>query len=177
MDKRIIWVDLETTGLYPDWDEILEIAVVITNEKLEVLSCTQDVIHRSDESLKHIEEVVFNMHTKSGLLSEVKLGTSIYQAQENIFQMFQDQRIPRGYYPLAGNSVHFDRAFLDMHLADVSALVSNRNIDVSAIHELAKVWAPDVAQAAPKKKRIHRALEDIMESIEELRYYKKTFFK
>lgn len=175
--KRIIWVDLETTGLYPDWDSILEIAVVVTDEKLKVLGFSQQVIYHAGDHLNNMEEVVFNMHTKSGLLSEIVNGTQHEHAVKTITDMFKTLKIVPGYYPLAGNSVHFDRAFLDIHMPEIAAVPSKKNIDVSSIHQLALQWAPEVALLAPIKKRHHRAMEDILESIEELRYYQETFFK
>lgn len=177
MDKRIIWVDLETTGLYPDWDDILEIAVVVTDEKLKVVGFSQHVIAHSSDTTKGMEEVVFNMHTKSGLLSELSTGVPKHMVVEQILSMFQKMKIPSGYYPLAGNSIHFDRAFLDVHMPEIAAIPSKKNIDVSSVHQLALQWAPEVALLAPTKKRHHRAMEDILESIEELRYYQETLFK
>jgi oligoribonuclease len=175
----LVWVDLEMTGLDPARHVILEIAVVVTDGRLAQVVEGPDLVLSADEAmLASMDPVVVEMHTASGLLDEVRvsrLGVTEAEAQvlEFVRRWVPEPRVA----PLAGNSIHADRAFLARWMPELNGWLHYRNVDVSTVKELARRWYPDAYAAAPAKAKGHRALADIRESITELRYYRATLFR
>ncbi len=163
------------TGLSLDVDELVEVAVVVTDSQLTPLDAGfQVVIRPSDEALAQMNDLVTEMHTTSGLLEELPGGTSVTAAQESVLAYIR-QHIPNaGTAPLAGNTIGTDRAFLAKYMPLVDAHLHYRNVDVSSIKELSRRWFPRVYFHAPAKNGGHRALADIFESIRELAYYRRA---
>ena len=175
MTDLLVWVDCEMTGLDLERDEICEIAVIVTDSELNPLDeGLQLVIRPSAEALAGMGEFVTNMHTESGLLAELAGGISHAEADTQVSEYLTRFMKEPKTAPLAGNSIATDRAFLQRQLPNFEALLHYRNIDVSSIKELARRWYPRVYFQLPKKAGNHRALGDILESIEELRYYRQT---
>jgi oligoribonuclease len=171
----LVWVDCEMTGLDLERDEICEIAVIVTDSELNPLDDgLQLVIRPSAEALAGMGEFVTNMHNDSGLLAELAGGISHADADAQVSEYLTRFMKEPKTAPLAGNSIATDRAFLQRQLPNFEALLHYRNIDVSSIKELARRWYPRVYFQLPKKSGNHRALGDILESIEELRYYRQT---
>ena len=178
MDLPLVWIDLEMTGLEPDEDAILEIAVIITDGSLnEIVEGPDLVIHADEAKLERMAQVVREMHGVSGLTEAVRRSQLTTAEAERQVLEFLLANVPEpGQAPLAGNSVHADRAFLRRHMPDLEARVHYRNVDVSTIKELVRRWYPQVLDNAPVKEGGHRALADIRESINELRYYRNSVF-
>jgi oligoribonuclease len=175
MADYIVWVDCEMTGLDLDRDEICEIAVVVTDGELNELDLgLQVVIRPSDSALENMGEFVTKMHTDSGLITEIPNGVSLQSAQEQVLQYIQRWVTQERTAPLAGNSIGTDRMFLNKYMPELDKFLHYRNIDVSSLKELTRRWYPRVYFQLPKKTGNHRALADIRESIQELRYYRKT---
>ena len=175
MADYIVWVDCEMTGLDLDVDEICEIAVVVTDGELNELDPgLQVVIKPSDSALENMGEFVTKMHTDSGLITEIPDGVSLQNAQEQVLQYIKRWVTQERTAPLAGNSIGTDRMFLNKYMPELDKYLHYRNIDVSSIKELTRRWYPRVYFQLPKKTGNHRALADIRESIQELRYYRKT---
>lgn len=175
MADYIVWVDCEMTGLDLDRDEICEIAVVVTDGELNELDLgLQVVIRPSDSALENMGEFVTKMHTDSGLINEIPNGVSLQSAQEQVLQYIQRWVTQERTAPLAGNSIGTDRMFLNKYMPELDKFLHYRNIDVSSLKELTRRWYPRVYFQLPKKTGNHRALADIRESIQELRYYRKT---
>ena len=172
-------MDLEMTGLDPDRDVIVEIATLVTDDELDVVAEGPDlVIHQPPEVLKTMGDVVRKMHTKSGLLKAIETSTTTLEVAGAATLAFINEHVPDpGTVPLCGNSIGTDRRFLARFLPEIDTLLHYRSIDVSSLKELCRRWYPDVLAAAPEKAGGHRALDDIRESIEELRYYRKTIFR
>lgn len=175
MADYIVWVDCEMTGLEISVDEICEIGVVVTDGELNVLDPgLQLVIKPSDKAMANMGDFVREMHTESGLITEIPNGIGMAQAEaqvlEYIKQWVKDERTA----PLAGNSIGTDRMFLNRQMPQLDSFLHYRNIDVSSLKELSRRWFPRVYFQLPKKTGNHRALADILESIQELRYYRKT---
>lgn len=175
---RLVWIDLEMTGLDTVRHTIVEIAVLITDSELELVDDGIDlVIHATPEELDRMDDFVRTMHTKSGLLPQIESSTlSLAAAGVQVLKYLAD-RVPANTAPLCGNSIGVDRRFLDRYLPAVDRYVHYRSIDVSSLKELARRWNPAVLKGQPGKKSTHRALDDIRESIEELRYYRTSFLK
>jgi len=173
----LVWIDLEMTGLDPERDVIVEIATLITNNELEIVAEGPDlVIHHPDETLSIMNDYVRNMHETSGLLTEIKQSSvSLEQAGTETLQFIQSHVQEAGSVPLCGNSIGTDRRFLIKAFPEIDNFLHYRCIDVSTIKELARRWDPDVLTNAPKKNGGHRALNDIQESVIELRYYRDHF--
>ena len=173
----LVWIDLEMTGLDPERDVIVEIATLITNDELEIVAEGPDlVIHHPDETLSIMNDYVRNMHETSGLLTEIKQSSvSLEQAGMETLQFIQSHVQEAGSVPLCGNSIGTDRRFLIKAFPEIDNFLHYRCIDVSTIKELARRWDPDVLTNAPKKNGGHRALNDIQESVIELRYYRDHF--
>ncbi len=173
----LVWIDLEMTGLDPERDVIVEIATLITNDELEIIAEGPDlVIHHSDEALSIMNDYVRNMHETSGLLTEIEQSSvSMEQAGMETLQFIQSHVQEAGSVPLCGNSIGTDRRFLIKTFPEIDNFLHYRCIDVSTIKELARRWDPDVLTNAPKKNGGHRALNDIQESVIELRYYRDHF--
>ena len=179
MELPLVWIDLEMTGLDPDTEVIVEIAVIITNGSLtKMIEGPQLVIHAEDSVLENMAPIVREMHATSGLIDDIKASTlSVARAEELVLDFVKEHVPERGYAPLAGNSVHADRAFLRTHMPDLEAWFHYRNVDVSTVKELARRWYPEALENAPVKAGGHRAQADIRESIAELKYYRETVFK
>jgi oligoribonuclease len=179
MDQALVWIDLEMTGLDPDNDVILEIACIVTDGSLDE---THDgpnlVLHATEDQLTGMLPIVVEMHTKSGLINDVPRSTIAAAQAERLVLEFVAQHVPEpGSAPLAGNSVHADRAFLRKYMPALNDYLHYRIVDVSTIKELARRWYPEAANQSPKKRGGHRALADIRESIDELRYFRGAVFQ
>ncbi len=179
LDQPLVWVDLEMTGLDPDRDRIVEIAVIITDGTLERLVEGPDlVLATPEESLTSMHEVVVHMHGGSGLTEAIRASQITVEDAEQQVLEFIRQHVPVARTaPLAGNSVHADRAFLRRYMPTLETYVHYRNVDVSTIKELARRWYPESLEKAPRKAGGHRALADIRESIDEMRYWRTAIFK
>lgn len=173
--NRLIWMDLEMTGLDPRKDTILEVAIIITNNDLEIIEEGPDIImHQSEERLLCMDTFVQTMHKETNLWNAVIVSNvSLQEAQQQILT-FLKKHCVQGTAPLCGNSVWMDRFFLLHHMPEVYAFLHYRTIDVSTIKELVVRW--DTSLEPFKKKKVHRALSDIHESIAELRYYRQKYF-
>ena len=179
LEHPLVWVDLEMTGLDPDHDRIVEIAVIVTDGQLERLEEGPDlVLATSEESLASMDQVVVQMHGASGLTELIRASDITLEDAEQQVLEFITRHVPAARVaPLAGNSVHADRAFLRRYMPTLEDYVHYRNVDVSTIKELARRWFPESLEKAPKKAGGHRALADIRESIEEMRYWRTAVFK
>lgn len=174
---NLIWIDCEMTGLDLTKDVLVEIAVLVTDSQLNVLGEGVDlVIKASAEQIAGMNEFVTQMHTDSGLITEIPHGVSLEEAQTQIMAYLNKYAHGAGKSPLAGNSVSVDRGFINRDLPELAAYLHYRTIDVSTIKELARRWYPKVYFSAPKKTGNHRALGDIRDSIDELDYYRSQIF-
>ena len=172
----LIWIDCEMTGLSLESDALVEIAVLVTDENLNVLGDGIDlVIKTTPEKLAGMREEVRVMHTESGLINEIPNGVTMAVAEEAVINYLMAHTQP-GKSPLAGNSVGMDRNFIARYMPKLNQYLHYRTVDVSSIKELARRWYPKVYFNAPKKTGNHRALGDIKDSIEELRYYQSNIF-
>ena len=172
----LVWVDCEMTGLDLDRDALIEIAVLVTDEELNVLGDGIDlVIKTDDDRLKEMSPEVRNMHTESGLLAKIADGVTMSVAEERILEYLAKFTAP-GKSPIAGNSIGMDRNFINRDMPKLGAFLHYRSVDVSSIKELARRWYPKVYFNAPKKTGNHRALGDIQDSIAELKYYRENIF-
>ncbi|MDF1595892.1 MAG: oligoribonuclease [Acidimicrobiia bacterium] len=179
MDQPLVWIDLEMTGLDPDNDVILEIACIVTDGNLsEIVEGPNLILNATAEQLDGMVEIVTEMHTKSGLVEEVPHSTMTVAQAERLVLEFIAKHVPGpGLAPLAGNSVHADRAFLRRFMPALNDFLHYRIVDVSTIKELARRWFPQAIENAPKKHGDHRALADVRESIQELRYFREAVFR
>jgi len=173
----LAWMDLEMTGLAPARHVIVEIATLVTDDDLNVVAEGPDlVVGATEEQLGRMDEVVLSMHTRSGLLEAVRASTmSLEDAGARTLEFLRAQ-VPARQVPLCGNSIGTDRRFLAVFVPEVEAHLHYRSVDVSTLKELARRWFPEVAAAAPRKAGGHRALDDIRESVAELRHYRATMF-
>jgi len=174
----LAWMDLEMTGLEPTRDVIVEIATLITDDDLEIIAEGPDlVIHQPAEALAKMDEVVRDMHTRSGLLPAIEASTiTLEQAGKETLAFLTEHLRGPGVVPLCGNSIGTDRRFLAVYLPDIESYLHYRSIDVSSIKELVRRWYPEKRAGRPRKERNHRALDDIRESVAELRYYRDQVF-
>jgi oligoribonuclease len=174
----LAWMDLEMTGLDPSRHAIVEIATLVTDDQLEIVAEGPDlVVATPPEALAAMDEVVRNMHTRSGLLPAIEASTTTLAAAGEATLAFLRAHIPdAGTVPLCGNSIGTDRRFLAAWLPEIEEFLHYRSVDVSTIKELARRWYPGVTGRAPKKAGSHRALDDIKESVAELRYYRSAVF-
>ena len=174
-DDNLIWIDLEMTGLYPDRDRIIEIAVVVTDPKLTVrVEGPVFAIHQSDATLDAMDAWNKGTHGKSGLIDRVKASeTSEEQAQARLIE-FLRQYVGASKSPMCGNSICQDRRFLANYMSALESFFHYRNLDVSTLKELARRWKPEITGGF-KKAQAHTALADIHESIDELSYYREHF--
>lgn len=177
MKDYLVWVDCEMTGLDLEHDELVEVAALVTDGELNVLGDGVDVIIKpSAGALEHMGDFVRQMHERSGLLAELDSGLSLAEAEQRVLDHIRSVVPEPRRVPLAGNSIGTDRAFLAVGMPTLEAYVHYRNVDVSSVKELARRWFPRAYYAAPAKSGNHRALADIQESIEELRYYREAVF-
>ena len=177
MNERLVWIDCEMTGLDLRADALIEVAALVTDFDLNVLGDGIDLIVKPPaEALEQMGDFVRNMHEKSGLLDELDAGITLAEAEEQVLAYLKAQCAPSSRPPLAGNSVATDRAFLARDMPDLEPFLHYRIVDVSSIKELSRRWFPRAYFQAPAKRGNHRALADIQESIEELRYYREAVF-
>ncbi|MEX2294306.1 MAG: oligoribonuclease [Acidimicrobiales bacterium] len=174
----LVWMDLEMTGLDPARNVIVEIATLITDDELEIVAEGPDlVVHQPPEALDAMEEVVRTMHTSSGLLKQIEASTISLEAAGQATLEFISEHVPEARtVPLCGNSIGTDRRFLAIYLPEIEEYLHYRSVDVSTIKELTKRWYPTALDAVPRKATAHRALDDIRESIAELRWYRANVF-
>lgn len=176
-DNLLVWIDMEMTGLDPDSDKVLELAVLVTDEQLNLVAEGPVVtVHQSDAVLAAMDEWCTRTHGESGLTARVKASTLSEAEAEAQVLAFLQQWVKPGSSPLCGNSIGQDRRFLVRHMPVLERFFHYRNLDVSTIKELCRRWKPEL-MAGFTKKGTHRALDDIQESIAELRYYRDHFFK
>ncbi len=177
MSDRLVWIDCEMTGLDLERDALIEIAVLVTDAELNVLGEGVDlVIAPPAQALETMPEIVRTMHTSSGLLEVLADGITMEAAQAQALAYIREHVPEARKAPLAGSSIHTDRTFLARDMPELEQWVHYRNVDVSTIKELARRWYPRVYFNTPEKRGNHRALADIIDSIDELRYYRNTLF-
>ena len=177
MNDRLVWIDCEMTGLSLAQDALIEVAALVTDYELNILGDGVDVIITPPSAaLEQMNELVTKMHSDSGLLAELENGLTLRAAEERVLAYVREFVPDPGKAALAGNSVGTDRAFLARDMPELEAWLHYRVVDVSSIKELTRRWYPRAYFAAPAKSGNHRALADIAESIDELRYYRKAVF-
>lgn len=179
MAQELVWLDLEMTGLDPKKHRIIEIASIITDLDLNIIAEGPDlVIHAPDNILARMNDFVHEMHRSSGLIEEVKNSKITIEDAEKQTLEFIEKHLGTKYQPpLCGNSIRTDRRFLDAQMNKLEQRLHYRVVDVTSIKELVKRWNPEINAIVPPKKENHRALGDIIESIEELKFYRKHLFK
>jgi oligoribonuclease len=175
----LVWMDLEMTGLDPARCVIVEIATIVTDDQLEIVAEGPDlVVHQPPEALTGMEQIVVDMHTSSGLLTEIASSTITLEEAGAATLAFIKEHVPEARtVPLCGNSIGTDRRFLALHLPEIEEYLHYRSVDVSTIKELTRRWYPGALDGVPRKATAHRALDDIRESIQELRWYREHVFK
>ena len=177
MIDQLVWIDCEMTGLDLARDALIEIACIVTDGQLVPVDDGVDVVIKPPaEALDHMAEVVRDMHTASGLLTELSAGITLAEAQEQVLAYVRTHVPESKKVPLCGNSIATDRSFLARDMPELDAFLHYRMVDVSSIKELARRWFPRAYFASPEKHGGHRALADIRESIQELRYYREAIF-
>ncbi len=176
VSESLIWIDMEMSGLKPDSDRILEIALVITDANLNLLATAPVyVVHQSDVVIDGMDSWNTGTHSKSGLIDKVKASRLNEAMVEQAVIDFLKQYLKPGVSPMCGNSICQDRRFMARYMPKLEAFFHYRNVDVSTIKELAKRWQPDLMKGFAKQ-QAHTALADILESIQELKYYREKFF-
>ena len=176
--QRMVWIDMEMTGLNPEIHVILEIATIVTDENLKIIEEGPVIaIKRTDAEMDRIEEWSKKTHTNSGLLERSNRSLKSVQEAEKITLAFLEKWIKPGEAPLCGNSVHQDRRFMVKEMQNLEKFLHYRIVDVSTLKELTNRWFPEESENTPVKKRTHLALDDIRESIEELQWYRENIFK
>ena len=174
---NLVWVDMEMTGLDPDTDRIIEVAAVVTDAQLNILGeGPVFAIHQPDEVLDKMDAWNKGTHGRSGLIDRVKASTVSEADAEAALIEFLKKYVPNGKSPMCGNSICQDRRFMARGMPKLEAFFHYRNLDVSTLKELCRRWKPEIASGF-KKHQKHTALADIVESIEELRYYREHFIK
>lgn len=173
----LAWMDLEMTGLDPDRHVIVEIATLLTDDDLGLIAEGPDlVIHQGPAALAEMDEFVTSMHTRSGLLEQIHTSTvTLSEAGAATLAFLQEHIAEPRSVPLCGNSIGTDRRFLARYLPDIENFLHYRSVDVSTVKELMKRWNPVLLDDAPRKGEGHRAMDDIRESVDELRYYRDVF--
>lgn len=178
MARMLVWMDLEMTGLDPARHVIVEVATLITDDDLDVVAEGPDlVVHQGQAELAEMDEVVRTMHRTSGLLNAIAASSiTLSEAGEQTMTFLREHVPEPGTVPLAGNSIGTDRRFLATQLPEIENWLHYRSVDVSTVKELAQRWYPKVAANAPSKQSAHRAMDDIKESVEELRFWREHVF-
>ena len=177
MNERLVWIDCEMTGLDLEADALVEVAALVTDFDLNVLGEGIDVLIKPPQAaLDQMIDFVRNMHVSSGLLEELEGGLTMADAEQQVLAYIKEHCPDGSRPPLGGNTVATDRAFLARDMPTLEGFLHYRNVDVSSIKELARRWYPRTYFASPAKRGNHRALADIQESIEELRYYREAVF-
>lgn len=187
-EVTFICLDLETTGLDPNSDSILEIAISLTDDKLNIIDSFESVVWPTKSLsavLYDMSDYVYEMHTINGLISEVVYGTyakmhdspipTVDSVENTVLDWLSEYDLQHDHFPLMGSSVHFDRAFLKVHMPELEKFFSYKNIDVSSIKHLVKIWNPDDRWSLQKTKA-HRALEDVADTLDEASFYYQKFF-
>ncbi|MDD2722953.1 MAG: oligoribonuclease [Methylovulum sp.] len=175
--QNLIWIDLEMTGLNPDTDLIIEMATIVTDKELNILAQGPVIaVHQSDEALAAMDDWNQKHHGESGLIERVKASVINDAEAEAMTIEFLKEWLPERTSPMCGNTIGQDRRFLARYMPQLEAFFHYRSIDVSTLKELAARWAPELKQGFNKQAK-HQALDDIIESIEELRYYRTHFLK
>ena len=176
--RVLVWMDLEMTGLDPARNTIVEIATLVTDDELAVVAEGPDiVVNAGPEALAAMEDVVREMHTRSGLLGAIESSTVTLEEAGRQTLAFIKEHVPAPRtVPLCGNSIGTDRRFLAAHLPEIESWLHYRSVDVSTLKELCRRWYPAVLAEAPAKKTAHRALDDVRESVAELTYYRQSVF-
>jgi oligoribonuclease len=173
---NIVWLDMEMTGLDPDKDHIIELAMIVTDSHLNVLAVSEAIaVHQSDEILNGMDSWNKNTHGRSGLTERVKASGFDEAAAEQVMLAFMKPWVGARSSPMAGNSICQDRRFMARYMPTLEAYFHYRNLDVSTIKELCKRWQPEIAKSF-KKRSAHTAIADIEESIDELKHYREHFF-
>src|SRR4051812_34813193 len=174
---HLIWIDMEMSGLNPETDRVLEVAIVITDSNLNtVAEAPVLVVHQADEVLDRMDDWNRSTHGKSGLVDRVKASTFTEEQVEDQMLAFVAAYVPKGVSPMCGNSVHQDRRFMTRYMPRLEEHFLYRNLDVSTLKELVRRWKPELMAGLTKHGK-HEALADIHESIDELRYYREHFLK
>ncbi|WP_318475913.1 oligoribonuclease [Photobacterium leiognathi] len=175
-DKNLIWIDLEMTGLDPETHKIIEIATIVTDPQLNILAEGPVLaIHQSEEELAKMDDWCTNTHTNSGLVDRIRKSTVTEQQAVAQTIAFLEQWVPKGVSPICGNSIGQDRRFLYKHMPELEQYFHYRYLDVSTLKELTRRWKPELLDSFSKKGS-HLALDDIRDSIDELRYYRENIF-
>lgn len=178
MNQRMVWVDLEMTGLDIENDQIIEMACIITDSDLNIIEEGPNlIINQPSELLDNMSDWCKEHHGKSGLTQAVRDSKITLQQAEYEFLSFIRKHTPPGHCPLAGNTVHADKKFLDKFMPQFMHHLHYRIIDVSTVKELCRRWFPEEFKQSPQKKASHRALDDIQESIKELKFYRANIFR
>lgn len=174
----LVWMDLEMTGLDPATCTIVEIATLITDDDLNIVAEGPDlVVHQPETALVTMDPVVVEMHTRSGLLEQIRASTiSLEEAGQQTLEFIRSHVPAARTVPLCGNSIGMDRRFLAVYLPEIENYLHYRSVDVSSVKELTRRWYPKVLSARPHKEGTHRALDDIRESVAELAYYREHCF-
>ena len=175
--NNLIWLDMEMTGLNPETDRIIEVAMIATDSQLNILAQSPVlVIHQPDSVLDAMDDWTKNTHGKSGLIDKVKASTLTEAEAEATLLAFMAEHVPARTTPMCGNTIHQDRRFMVRWMPQLEEYFHYRNLDVSTLKELCKRWKPEVARGVVKRGK-HEALADIEESIEELKYYREHVIK
>jgi oligoribonuclease len=174
----LVWMDLEMTGLDPARHVIVEIATLVTDDDLNIVAEGPDlVVHQDDEALTHMDPVVVEMHTRSGLLNAIRSSTiSLEDAGAKTLEFIKTHVTEARRVPLCGNSIGMDRRFLAAYLPEIEEYLHYRSVDVSTVKELVKRWYPGLNSARPRKAGAHRAMDDVVESIAEMKFYREQVF-
>jgi oligoribonuclease len=174
----LVWMDLEMTGLDPARHVIVEIATLVTDDDLNILAEGPDlVVHQDDAALAQMDEVVVEMHTRSGLLDAIRASTmSLEDAGAKTLEFITSHVTEARRVPLCGNSIGMDRRFLAAYLPEIEEYLHYRSVDVSTVKELVKRWYPGLNSTRPRKAGAHRAMDDVVESIAEMKFYREHVF-